>query len=261
MPQESPEIKIIVIILRPNFLLKHKKMKKNLNKWVLSLVMAITLPAVSMAQDKVEASIGADVVSGYIWRGQDLGGASLQPSLTVAYKGLSLTAWGSVGFNDTDSKEFDLILAYEAGNFSISLTDFWCVPSDEDVKYFQYGAHSTAHVFEAQIGYDFGIFALNWYTNIAGADGVNKDGDRAYSSYISMIAPFKLGGLEWEAEIGATPWATDYYTDANGFAVCDISLGTSKEIKVTEEYSLPIFAKATFNPASDKAYLTFGITF
>ena len=248
-----------VLFLRPNFL--KTTMKKNLKKWALLLVTAITLPATGMAQDKVEASVGADLVSGYIWRGQDFGGVSIQPSLSVAYKGLSLTAWGSVGIDSEDAKEFDLTLAYEIGNFSVSITDFWCIPSGEDIKYFNYGAHTTAHVFEAQIGYDFGPLALNWYTNIAGADGVNEDGERAYSSYINMIAPFTLGGLEWEAEIGATPWATDYYANTNGFAVCDISLGASKGIKITEAYSLPVFAKATFNPAADKAYFTFGLSF
>ena len=47
-----------------------------------------------MAQDKVEASVGADLVSGYILRGQNLGGVSVQPSLGISYKGLSLGAWG-----------------------------------------------------------------------------------------------------------------------------------------------------------------------
>lgn len=41
-------------------------------------VIAITLlsaamPFTAKAQDKVKASVGADIVSGYIWRGQDLG--------------------------------------------------------------------------------------------------------------------------------------------------------------------------------------------
>ncbi len=223
------------------------------------LCMLLALPVASMAQDKVETSVGADLVSGYIWRGQDYGGVSLQPSLSVSYKGLSLTAWGSVGFDNNDEKEVDLILSYEVGNLILAVTDFWTM--GEDNKYFQYGAHSTAHVFEAQIGYDFGPFALNWFTNFAGADGVNEDGERAYSSYISVIAPFNLGGLEWEAEIGATPWATDYYTNADGFDICDISLGASKEIKITDSFSIPAFAKATFNPAADKAYLTFGLSF
>ena len=235
-------------------------MKKNLKKWVLLLMTAITLPATSMAQDKVEASVGADLVSGYVWRGQDFGGVSIQPSISVSYKGVSLTAWGSAGIDSNDAKELDLTLAYETGNFSISLTDFWCIPSGEDVKYFQYGAHSTAHVFEAQIGYDFGVFAFNWFTNIAGADGVNKDGKRAYPSYVSATVPFSLWNLDWEAEVGATPWATDYYACADGFTVCDLSLGASKDLKI-KSFSLPLFAKATYNPATEKGYFTFGITF
>lgn len=68
-----------------------------------------------MAQDEIETTIATDVVNQYIWRGQDLGNVALQPTLGVAYKGLSLTAWGSVGLTDSnDTKEFDLTLAYTA---------------------------------------------------------------------------------------------------------------------------------------------------
>jgi hypothetical protein len=182
-------------------------MKKNLKKWVLLLMTAIALPVSSMAQDKVEFGVGADVVSKYIWRGTDLGGPSVQPSLSVAYKGLSLTAWGSIGFDSEDDKEVDLTLAYETGNFSLSVTDYW------------YPEYSGAHTFEAQIGYDFGLLAANWYTNFAGDD-------EEYASYISLIAPFSLIGLDWEAEVGATPWGTDYY-GTDKFSVCDLSLGAS----------------------------------
>ena len=73
-------------------------------------LLSAVMPFTAKAQDKVEASVGADIVSGYIWRGQDLGGVSLQPSASVAYKGFSLGAWGSVGIESTDAKEFDLTL-------------------------------------------------------------------------------------------------------------------------------------------------------
>ena len=53
--------------------------------------------------------------------------------------------------------------------------------------------HENSHVFEANVGYDFSSSCLNWYTNFAGNDGLNKDGDRAYSSYVEATAPFKLG--------------------------------------------------------------------
>ena len=217
------------------------RMKKNLKKWVLLLIAAIALPVSSMAQDKVEFGVGADVVSKYIWRGTDLGGPSIQPSLSVAYKGLSLTAWGSIGFDSEDDKEVDLTLAYETGNFSLSVTDYW------------YPEYSGAHTFEAQIGYDFGFLAANWYTNFAGDD-------EEYASYISLIAPFSLIGLDWEAEVGATPWGTDYY-GTDKFSVCDLSLGASKEFNIGKSFSTTLFAKATYNPTIEKFYATIGISF
>lgn len=225
---------------------------------VIAIVFLTTgLSFKAMAQDKVEASVGADLVSGYIWRGQDLGGVSIQPSISVAYKGFTLEAWGSVGFESKDDKEIDLTLSYSNGGFSASVIDYWF---DSGPGYFQFGARNTAHLFEAQIGYDFDFLAVNWYTNFAGADGVNKNGNRAYSSYLSLTAPFKLGGLDWTAEVGATPWATDYY-EANSFAICDISLGAAKEIKFTESFSLPVFAKATWNPRTEGAYFVVGLSF
>ena len=228
------------------------------------LTMAV-LPTTSMAQDKVETNIGADLVSGYIWRGQDLGNVSIQPSVSVSYKGFSLSGWGSVGIDKEDTKEFDLTLGYSTGGFSVSVTDYWF---NNGPGYFHYGAHNTSHVFEAQIGYDFGVLAVNWYTNFAGADH-KINGERAYSSYFSVAATFKLGGLNWMAEIGATPWENNFYNynaeetynGVSGFEVINISLGASKEIKITDSYSLPIFAQAAWNPATEGAYFVFGVSF
>ena len=46
-----------------------------------------------------------------------------------------------------------------------------------------------------------------------------------------------------------------------GFEVCDVSLGAAKEVRITERYSLPLFAKATWNPATEGAYFVFGVSF
>ena len=150
------------------------------------------------SESKIETTISGDIVSSYIWRGQDLGNVSLQPTLGIGYKGLSLTAWGSVGLtNSDDTKEFDLTLAYTTGGFNIGITDYWFNAGlDPDNRYFMYNAHSTNHVFEANIGYDFGFASLQWYTNFAGNDGVNKSGKRAYSSYFEANVPFKLATVD-----------------------------------------------------------------
>ncbi|MDD5855651.1 MAG: hypothetical protein PUC90_04865 [Prevotella sp.] len=211
------------------------------------------------AQDKPEVSVSADFVNQYIWRGQDLGDISVQPTLGVAYKGLSITAWGSVGLSDNeDTKEFDLTLSYSLGNFNIGITDYWF--NTPNNRYFSYAAHKTSHVFEANIGYDFGLCALQWYTNFAGNDGVNKSGDRAYSSYVELSAPFKLGGADWTAAVGAVPYATSFYGEAGGFAVTNVSLKASKDINITKTFSVPVFAGIYANPSTEKAYLAFGFT-
>ncbi len=229
-----------------------------MKKYLLCL-LAMIAPMMMSAQDEVETTIGADIVSQYIWRGQELGDVSLQPTLGIAYKGLSLTAWGSVGLSNKDNtKEFDLTAAYAIGGFHIGVTDYWFNTPNE--RYFAYSAHETSHVFEANVGYDFGIASLDWYTNFAGNDGVNKDGKRAYSSYFEANVPFKLASCEWTATIGAVPYATSFYGDANGFAVTNIGIKATKDIKVNDHFSIPIFAGITANPSTEKTFFIFGIS-
>ena len=224
----------------------------------------ILLCGATMAVEAQEISttIGSDIVSSYIWRGQDLGGVSLQPTLGLEYKGISLSAWGSVGIADpADTKEFDITLGYTIGGLNIGITDYWFNAGlDPQDRYFKYDAHGTNHVFEANIGYDFGVVSAQWYTNISGNDGVNKDGKRAYSSYFEVAAPFKLATCDWTATVGAVPYATDFY-GTNGFAVTNLAVRASKDIKVTDSFSIPIFGEVSANPCSQKAYLVVGMSF
>ena len=226
---------------------------------LLSLSMFMGLPL--MAQDEVEATVSADFVNQYIWRGQDLGHVSLQPTLGVAYRGLSLTAWGSVGLSHSDdAKEIDLTLAYSSGGFNVGVTDYWTTDGlDAKGRYFRYEAHETNHLFEVNVGYDFGVASVQWFTNFAGADGVNKSDKRAYSSYVETTVPFRLASLDWTATVGFVPYATDYY-DANGFAVTNLSLMANKEVRITDSFGLPLFAGLVANPCAQKAYFVFGFT-
>ena len=230
-------------------------------KKIVLFAMALVASAAIHAQETVETTISSDVVSSYIWRGQDLGSAAIQPTLGVGYKGLSLSAWGSYGLTDpADAKEFDLTLAYTIGGLNIGVTDYWFNTGlDADNRYFKYDAHGTNHVFEANIGYDFGFASVQWFTNFAGNDGANKDGKRAYSSYAEIVVPFTLATVDWTATAGAVPFATDFY-GTTGFAVTNLSLKATKNIKVTDSFSIPVFGQVVGNPCSQKAYLVFGFT-
>ena len=229
-------------------------------KKMMILVMGMLAGASTHAQE-IETTVAADVVNQYIWRGQDLGNVSVQPTLGIGCNGFSLSAWGSVGLsNPADTKEFDLTASYSAGGFNIGITDYWFNSGlDPEGRYFKYDAHGTNHVFEANAGYDFGPAAIQWYTNIAGNDGVNKDGKRAYSSYVELSAPFKLAAVDWSAAVGAVPFATDFY-GTDGFAITNVSLKATKDIKVTDSFSIPVFGEVVANPCSQKTYLVFGFT-
>ena len=233
-------------------------------KKIVLLALGLVAVATTHAQDekaKVETTIAADFVNQYIWRGLDCGNVSIQPTLGIGYKGLSLSAWGNVGVSKDDVKEFDLTLGYTTGGFNIGITDYWFSVGgdDPDNRYFKYNAHSTNHVFEANIGYDFGVLNLQWYTNFAGNDGYNKNDKRAYSSYAQVDVPFKLVTVDWTATAGVVPYYSTYY-GTTGFAVTNLSLKATKDIKITDSFSIPVFGQIVGNPCSQKAYLVFGFT-
>ena len=199
-------------------------------KKLVLLAMSMVMGTTAIAQDKVEATINGDIVSSYIWRGQDLGNVSFQPTLGIAYKG-------------------------------IGITDYWTNDGgDPEARYFRYNAHGTNHVFEGNIGYDFGFLSLQWFTNFAGND-YKEDGKRAFSSYFEATVPFKLAHVDWTATAAAVPFTTDYYNGhTSGFAVTNLSLKATKDIKVTDSFSIPVFGEIIGNPCTQKAYLVFGFS-
>lgn len=233
-----------------------------MNRFKMTILALVALVSVSAnAQDKVEGSVSADVVSRYVWRGQALGDAAIQPSASLSYKGLSLGAWGSYGFvNKDDAKEFDITLSYTTGGFNVGVTDYYFSMRGAENKYFEYRAHDTQHVWEANIGYDFGAVNLQWFTNIAGADGFNKEGKRAYSSYVDISAPFQLATCDWTATVGIVPYATSFYAEATGFAVTNVALRCTKELKVTRKFRLPVFGEVSANPSTKKGFCVVGFT-
>ena len=211
------------------------------------------------AQDNVKSTISANLVNQYIWRGQDLGDVSVQPALGISWKGVSLSSFGNVGLSDKDdTKEFDLTGAYTFKGLNMGITDYWF--NQPNKRYFCYAAHKTSHVFEANVGYNFGPLALQWYTNFAGNDGVKKNGNRAYSSYVEISAPFTFATCDWNAAVGAVPYRTSFYSDVNGFAITNFSLRATKAIPITSSFTLPIYAQITANPSNEKVYFIFGFT-
>ncbi len=230
-------------------------MKNEIMKKIILILLSVASVATAVAQDKANLIMGIDFVNQYIWRGQDLGNVSLQPTLGVEWKGLSFSTWGSVGFTKDDTKELDFTLAYSKKGFNVGVTDYWFSQGN----YFQYKAHKTTHIWEANVGYDFGFLSVQWFTNFAGNDGTHND-KRAYSSYFELKAPFHFLTIDWEATFGAVPYATTSY-NANGFCVTNVGLRATKDFLIKQKYHLPVFVGLTANPRNEKVYILCGAGF
>ena len=68
-----------------------------------------------------------------------------------------------------------------------------------------------------------------------------------------------LASVDWTATAGAVPSYTPSY-GTSGFAVTNLSLNATKEIKVTDSCSIPVFGQVVGNPCSQYAYLVLGLT-
>ena len=218
----------------------------------------------AFAQDSspaVSLSAGADLVSSYLWRGQACGGFSVQPSLSLTWDkpGITLGAWASAelfekneGMNMT---EFDLSLSWSPIEpLSIGVTDYYFYGGNYFGSW-DFGCGST-HFLEANLSYDFGPLALSWNTCLTGCD-YTCEGDRAYTTYVEVSAPWKVGSIEGSAAVGASLWDDSFVqAGTDSFKVCNVSLTASKEV-----LGLPLFGQIVANPASDKVFFVVGLSF
>ena len=232
-----------------------------MKKIIYTLIIVFITGSVK-AQD-VEFSLGADIVSSYIWRGAYQTGAAVQPGMNLDISGFSLSAWGSTPFQGT-AKEVDFTASYKIAGLSFIISDYWCA-DEQTFKYYTYNSRSTGHLFEGTISYKLPCegfpLTLSWNTIFAGQDYKVPDSeghrDRAYSSYISASYPFSIKAVALELSIGITPWEGMYADDAT---VIHAGIKASKTLEITDNFSLPVFAEIITNPKSEGIFFVFGVS-
>lgn len=194
-------------------------------------------------------SLGTDVVSSYVWRGTKFSGPAIQPYVEYSVGGFAIGSWGSFGFNDQVA-EADLYLSYGFDfGLSLGLTDYYYQGS----PYFEYTDTTASHAFEINAGYEISNFSIsaNYILNDAHAGGPANSGSDMY---------FELGyAFEYfDVFVGA---GDGWHTSDAEFMVCNIGIGTSKEIKITESYSLPVSGSVIVNPERESFHIVVGLSF
>lgn len=237
-----------------------------------TIIKALAVVAICFIGTKAAAqefTVQGDIVSSYVWRGMYQTGASFQPTLGFSTSGFSITAWGSTDFDGAAAsegaaaKEIDLTAAYTFGEsgLTLSVADLWWAGQGAG-KFGDFKSHTTAHHFEAGLAYTLPCekfpLSMAWYTMFAGMDK-KADGKQNYSSYVEFNYPFTVKMVDLNLTCGVVPYEAPQY-NTNGFAVTNVALKGTTAIKITDSFSLPIFAQAIYNPRMEDAHLVFGIT-
>lgn len=174
----------------------------------------------------LSVEVGADVVSSYLWRGQNLGGLAIQPSITLDWKGLYVSGWGNIGADNWTfenlNPELDITIGYDNYGLQLDLTHLYYFGGE---SYFPKGGFKAQEIessstMEAHAGFHLGDLvesvplAIDWYTTIYGADCyLNEAGEwqRAWSTYIQVGYNFNLPlGVDLTTNVGFTPWRGMY---------------------------------------------------
>nr|WP_242053109.1 hypothetical protein [Dysgonomonas sp. GY617] len=223
----------------------------------------IEVSAQSESESKLKANLSADLVSSYVWRGiKQAAGASAQPAVSASLSGFTLGVWGSVDVTSNNHKEVDFYAAYSSNNITITATDYWW-DGEGAFHYFSAPtAGNVGHSFETAIAYTLPEsfpLTLSWNTFILGQANKKVNGDNSFSTYVELAYPFSIKEVGFKISTGFTPWASTIY-GTDKFSFTSVQLGTSKEIKITDSFSVPIFANVIVNPVHEDINFVFGIT-
>ena len=221
-----------------------------------SMLMLVTLITPQAKAQEWNASL--DIWSSYLWRGAKFGtGAAFQPGVEFSAGGFAIGAWGSYSTGSDEAAEADLYASYgfdlgENASLSIGLTDYFFPGGGA-----KWGSAEN-HYIEPSVSLGIGNFSLMAaYMEGMGDDEINTTSD------IYLEASYAFGAFD--IILGAGDGQYTAHEDDDGefkddFGICNIGIGTSKEIKITDTFSLPISGAIVLNPATEGFHVAVGIS-
>jgi len=228
-------------------------------------ILILTIVLLSSFSSFAQLKFGTDIYSRYLWRGLDFGDApAFQPSLSYTVGGLTVGAWASYAFptSGTTYSENDLYASYtfsteNAGSFSAVFTDYYLPSIGIPFGYYKpTDIHPVAaHTLEGGLSYSGAAkfpISLSLYSNLS------NDPDN--SVYIQASYPFTIDDATLTLTTGFVPSKSAYYATADG-GIINLSVTATKSISITDKFALPINVSYVANPATDKTYLVFGVSF
>jgi hypothetical protein len=231
--------------------------------------MLILLLVASTFQKPLLAQWNADlhstITTQHYWRGLMINNsANYEGDLTISNGNLSLGAWGGYAFNGNYS-EFDIHMSYLISEkLQLSIWDLYASrdrASIDDYKYFDFDRTTTNHLIDASLLYRVSNQlpgSLYWRTLVWGRD-LDEEQNQNYSSYLELRYGFNIDQLKFKAYVGVNVFENSMY--AANTNVVNLGLFATKELKITEHLTLPIWFQLAMNPEKETSNMIVGIEF
>lgn len=227
---------------------------------VLLLLAVILLGSVRPAAAQ-SFSLGADVVTRYVWRGVDFGESmSVQPALEFSAGALTVGSWASYSISASGAyaNEHDLYASVALGPITVGITDYhFPAPGNDSLglDFFNY-EDGGSHFLELNVGAGG---TENFPLSISANIFFHNDDDN--SVYIQLDYPFTVEDVDLGVTVAFVPQESAFYgTSAFGFV--NLGLSASRALKITDSFSLPVSVSYIVNPTPDAArsFLVFGVS-
>jgi len=209
------------------------------------ILLTIVFTAIFSFGVSAQFDVGVDIFSSYVWRGTKFGaGPAMQPWVEFSTGGFSIGAWGSYCFSMNEAMEADLYASYsfdmaESSSLSFTVTDYYL----PDAPWF----NDESHFFEPMASVGVGSFSFTAAYMIGAEETEVSD--------IYLEAGLSLGSVNLTLGAG-----DGMYTSDEKFNVCNIGIGTSKDISITDTFSLPVSGAVILNPSKEVFYVVVGIS-
>lgn len=245
-----------------------------------ALVVLATGPIQAEECDGVEASVGADLVNRYVWRGIDFGNApSLQPSLAFSYCNFEMGFWGAYTLSNqaSENDEIDTWIGYSLPlnngmTLSAGVTDYYF--PNAGIKWGNWNDHdATRTVIDGEdttLVSDAGAHTIEVGLSVSGPESVpvtvsgyvNVYNDAGNNAYFQIDYSTVVGETSMSCWIGGTPGSEENpgYYGTDDLQLINIGIGAAKELVISESLSLPVWVAFSGNPNAEMAYLTFGLS-
>lgn len=230
------------------------------------LKIFITIFLLASFNNAQTISVGTDFVNRYIWRGFDLGGntPSIQPNIKLTIDNFSAGFWGAYPIiKDAALSEIDIYASYsfslsDAGALSIGFTDY--INPDNGIRIFNFANHDShngpgAHSIELNAGYSgpesFPIsFSVNMFVHNIPNNPV----------YFQLGYNTSINDVGLSLFVGATPGDANKYYLVDKFNVINTGLTVSKSIRITNDFSIPLFTSIILNPSQENLFFVVGFS-